>query len=136
VLVTNEDGSRTVKFRDVPEAITSGQDRADALHQAVDCLEEAIAGRIADGLDLPCATKARRRDALVSLPATMAAKAALYLTVREAGLTNTAAARRLGIDEKEVRRMLDPRHNTQLSRIQEALSKLGKRLLVSMDEAA
>ncbi|MCC6536980.1 MAG: type II toxin-antitoxin system HicB family antitoxin [Bryobacterales bacterium] len=136
-LVNNDDdGTLTVTFRDLPEAITSGQHRADALLQAADCLEEAIAGRIADGLDIPHATKARRGERLISLPATMAAKAALYLAIRESGLANTKVARRLGLDEKEVRRMLDPRHNTQLGRIQDALGKLGKRLLVSVEEAA
>jgi antitoxin HicB len=45
-------GVFTVTFLDLPEA-TSGKDRADALNQAADCLEEAIAGRIADELDIP-----------------------------------------------------------------------------------
>jgi antitoxin HicB len=39
----------------------------------------------------------------------MAAKAALYLAMREAGISNVQLARKLGCDEKEVRRMLDPR---------------------------
>ena len=46
-------GGFTVQFPDLPEAITSGKDRADARLQAADCLEEAIAGRIADGLGVP-----------------------------------------------------------------------------------
>lgn len=73
---------------------------------------------------------------MVSVPAAMAAKAALYLAIRESGWAKSAVAERLGVEEKELRRMLDPRHGTQLSKIQEALGKLGKRLLVSMDEAA
>ena len=32
-------------FADFPEAITSGVGRADAVAQAADCLQEAIAGR-------------------------------------------------------------------------------------------
>ena len=47
----------TVQFPDLPEAITSGKNRADALLQAADCLEEAVAGRIADGLDLPAPSR-------------------------------------------------------------------------------
>ena len=45
-------------------------------------------------------------------------------------------ARKLDCDEKEVRRMLDPKHPTKLPRIKEALDVLGKRLVVSLDEAA
>ena len=38
-----------VSFRDLPECLTSGDDREDALREARDALEEAIAGRIDDG---------------------------------------------------------------------------------------
>ena len=129
-------GGFTVQFPDLPEAITSGKDRADARLQAADCLEEAVAGRIADGLDVPVPTAARRKHIQVPLPAPMAAKAALYLAIQEAGLTNSELGRRLRLDEKEIRRMLDPRHATRLTRIQAVLDLLGKRLVVSMDSAA
>ena len=42
----DEDGSFMVQFRDLPEAITSGRDMADAIEQAADCLQEALAGRL------------------------------------------------------------------------------------------
>jgi antitoxin HicB len=54
----------------------------------------------------------------------------------DTGMTNSQLARKLGCDEKEVRRMLNPRHPTKLPRIREALELLGKRLVVSLDEAA
>ena len=97
---------------------------------------EAIAGRIADGGEIPRASRAGRGERLIPVPAPMAAKAALYLAMREAGMTNAQLARKLGCDEKEVRRMLDPRHPTKLPRIKEALDVFGKRLVVSVEEAA
>ncbi len=136
ILRPEKRGGFTVQFPDLPEAITSGKNRADALVQAADCLEEAIAGRIADGLEVPAPTLARRKHVQVPLPAPMAAKAALYLAIQEAGFTNSELGRKLGVDEKEIRRMLDPRHATKLSRIQTALDFLGKRLVVSLDNAA
>ena len=42
-----------VRFPDVPEALTSGDDLEDTLLQAGDCLAEAIAGRIARGNEIP-----------------------------------------------------------------------------------
>jgi antitoxin HicB len=66
----------------------------------------------------------------------MAAKAALSLAMAEAGMTNVQLARKLSCDEKEVRRMLDPRHPTKLPRIKEALEVSGKSLVVSVEEAA
>ena len=129
-------GVLVIAFRDVPEAITQGNGERDALWQAADCLEEAIAGRIADGGEIPKASAAARGERLIPVPAPMAAKAALYLAMREAGMTNAQLARKLGCDEKEVRRMLDPRHATKLPRIKEALDVFGKRLVVSVEEAA
>lgn len=73
---------------------------------------------------------------MIPVPAPMAAKAALYLAMGEAGISNSALAGRLHCDEKEVRRMLDPRHATKLPRIQKALELLGKRLVLSLEEAA
>jgi antitoxin HicB len=129
-------GGITVQFPDVPEAITSGKTRADALEQASDCLEEAIAGRISDGLEIPAPSAAKTTQPRVSLPAPMAAKAALYLAIKETGVSNAKLARRLGYDEREIRRMLDPRQATRLARIQHVLEMLGKRLLISMENAA
>ena len=135
-LTPEKEGGFMVRFADLPEAITSGVDRQDSLFQGADCLEEAIAGRITDGLEIPRPSSPRRNQVLVTVPAPTAAKAALYLAMREARIKNTELARRLGCDEKEVRRMLDPRHPTKLPRIQQALEALGKRLVVSMEEEA
>jgi antitoxin HicB len=70
------------------------------------------------------------------VPAPMAAKAALYLAMTDSRVTNTQLARKLGCDEKEVRRLLDPHHPTKLPRIKEALEVLGKRLVLAVEEAA
>ncbi len=126
----------TVRFRDLPEAITSGGDERAALEQAADCLEEAIANRIVMRMEIPAPSAARRGQPVVPVPAPMAAKLALYLAMKESGVSNAVLARRLGCDEKEVRRMLDPRHATKLPRIQAALGALGKRLVVGMEERA
>jgi DNA-binding phage protein len=72
----------------------------------------------------------------ISLTARMSAKAALYIAVRETGISKSELARRLGVDEKEIRRMLSPRHQTKLPRIEQALSALGYQLSVSLLKAA
>jgi antitoxin HicB len=132
----DKSGVLVITFRDVPEAITQGNGEKDALWQAADCLEQAIAGRIAGGREIPRASRAARGERPIPVPAPMAAKAALYLAMKESGITNVQLARKLGCDEKEVRRMLHPRHPTKLPRIEEALAVLGKRLALSVDEAA
>jgi antitoxin HicB len=128
-------GRFTVTFKDVPEAITWGDGLEDTLWQATDCLEEAMAGRIRRGDDIPIPSKPRKRQHLIPVPAPMASKAALYLAMCELGLTKVGLAKRLGCDEKEVRRLLDPRHPSKLPRIEAALAALGKQLVVGVQAA-
>lgn len=132
----NEAEVFTVTFRDVPEAITWGHGLLDALWQAADCVEEAIAGRLRRGDSIPIPSRPRRGETLIDVPALTAAKAALYVTMKQAGVRGSQLARKLGWDAKEVGRLLDPRHATRLSKIEQALSVLGKRLVIAIDEAA
>src|SRR5215212_4276181 len=81
------DGGFVVTFPDVPEAITQGNDVTDALVQAADALEEAIAGRIRRGDSIPEPSKAGLDQPVVLVPALTAAKAALYLALSEAGIS-------------------------------------------------
>jgi antitoxin HicB len=130
------DGGFVVTFPDIPEAITQGEDGPDALTQASDALEEAIAGRIRRGDPIPPPSSAKGLP-IVPVPALTAAKAALYLALRDAGMSKSELASKLDCDEKEVRRLLDPRHPSKLSRIQKALAALGKGISVRLvNEAA
>ena len=130
------DGGFVVTFGDIPEAITQGETIAEALAEAADALEEAVAGRIRRGDAIPEPSPAADRPT-VPVPAQTAAKAALYLALQETGISKSELAARLGCNEKEVRRLLDPRHPSKLPRIQKALAVLGKGLSVRLiDEAA
>jgi antitoxin HicB len=125
-----------VRFPDLPEALTGGDDLADTLAQAADCLAEAIAGRMARGDEIPSPSKPKRGQHLVSVPLYLAPKLALYLAIRERGIPNTELARRLGVSETVVRRMLSPKHDTRPEKIQAALVALGKRIVVTFEDAA
>jgi DNA-binding transcriptional regulator LsrR (DeoR family) len=61
----------------------------------------------------------------------LAPKLALYLAMRGQGVNNSELARRLGVTELVVRRMLNPKHETKAARINEALAVLETRLVVS-----
>ena len=124
-----------VSFRDLPECLTSGATEAEALIEAADALEETIAGRIVDGDPIPPPSARRSRERRVAVPPTMAAKAALVLAFRDSGLSRLAFARRLGVDDKVVRRMLDPRHATAANRLHRALRQLGRELIVESTAA-
>jgi len=125
-----------VRFPDLPEALTGGHSLADARLQAADCLAEAIAGRIVRGDPIPPPSASKRGHHRISVPLYLAPKMALYLAVRERGLRNTDLARRLGVSETVVRRMLNPKHATKPEKIQAALALLGKRIVVVFEDAA
>jgi antitoxin HicB len=125
------DGSLLVRFPDFPEALTDGDDRADALAEAADALSEAIAQGMIAGEDIP-APSAKRGRPLVAPDAIIAAKAALYNEQRAADLSGRALARRLGVGETEMRRILDPHHATKIDTIANALSSFGKRIEINI----
>ena len=125
-----------VRFPDLPEALTGGDDIEDTLVQAADCLAEAIAGRIARGDEIPPPSGPKRGQRLIGVPLDLAPKLALYLVMRERRIPNTELAKRLRVSETVVRRMLSPKHHTRPERIQAALIALGKRLVVTFEDAA
>lgn len=129
---TKEDDGWVITCRDLPEAISQADAKEDRIDVAEGCLQAAMESRIRDNEPLPVASKPRRGEVLISPPASTAAKAALYDAMRDAGITKIELARKLGIDEKEVRRMLDAGHGTKLPRIAEAVEVLGRHLHISL----
>jgi hypothetical protein len=68
------------------------------------------------------------------VPAQTAFKAALYEEIQSQSLSKIQLAARLGVVEKEVRRLLDPRHSSKLPRIAEILELVGKHIVVGVQD--
>ncbi len=128
----DEAGYFLVTFPDFPEAGTDGETLEEALAEASDCLAEAVAGRIARAEGIPKASRKQKGRYAIALPAQIAAKAALYLAMKTAGINKSELARRLSCDAKEVRRLLDPKHPSEMQRIEEALAAIGQELVVGV----
>lgn len=130
------DGGFLVTFPDVPEAITQGDDFADAWSSAGDALGLALRGYLAGGRSLPGQTA--RGGGLVPVPveAATAAKLAVIEAFAASGITKIELARRIGKSENEARRILDPDYATKLPLIEAALAAMGRHLVVSVREAA
>jgi antitoxin HicB len=129
-------GRLVVSFPDFPEAHTDGRNLEEAFEEAVDCLGSAIAFRMAEKEEIPGPSRLKSGQRLVPAPLWIAGKLALYQAIREAGLSNSELARRLGVRETVVRRMLDPDHGTKAERLQAALLALGKHLVIAVQDAA
>ncbi len=131
----DEEGWHLVVFPDLPGCATDGRTRRDALAQAIDALEEGLAVRIHYGEEIPVASSRRGRP-VVAPGARIAAKAALYEAFRAAGISKAELARRLGVDKREVHRLLDPRHGTSLDPLDQAVRALDRRLVIGWRGAA
>lgn len=121
-----KDGGFVVSFRDIPEAITQGETVDECREEAAGALQAALEGRILSNLDIPKASRPKRGEHLIAVPVQTALKAALYLEMQRTGISRVELARRLRIDEKEARRMLDPHHPTKADRLERALAVLGR----------
>ncbi|HEV2334297.1 MAG TPA: type II toxin-antitoxin system HicB family antitoxin [Stellaceae bacterium] len=135
-LTADPDGGFTVTFRDVPEAITEGDSREEALLRAEDGLESALAMYVMAKEPLPVPSAALPGEAVVPLSALGMAKAALYEAMREEGIGRAELARRLRWHLPQVARVLDLRHASKMEQVEAALAALGLRLIVDVARAA
>ena len=130
VAIREEDGDFVVTVRDLPEVVTSGSSLTEALELAADAIEVVIGMKLEDEHLLPQPTPVAPHEYAIPLEPRLATKASIYALWKAAGITKTELARRLGRNEAEVRRILDPDHGTKLDQLQEAAMALGARLVV------
>ena len=130
-----EDGGFNVTFPDVPEALTCGDDRAEALEMAEDALVVALCAYVANDETLPVPGEAEEGQVMVAVPPLVAAKLALYTAMRRQGVTADELAERLGLGEDAVRKVMDPDYGSHLTQVEKALRAVGRSLVVE-DRAA
>ena len=134
-LVADEDGHLAASFPDVPEAITGGADRLEAMEMAGDALAVALAGYVHQKRDIPAPSAAADGQELIAVPTVVAAKLALYSAMRAQRITTVELARRLGVSESAVRKLTNPDHRSQMGQVQKALQAIGHNLAIEVRPA-
>lgn len=129
------EGGWLIAFRDFPEGHSQAEGGEDLIDVAEGLLQACIEARLLDGLEVPEPSGARPGELVIGVPIETAAKAALLKAVAATGHSQLAIAKALQIDEKEVRRMLDPRHSSKLPRVARVLKALGKELRITLVDA-
>jgi antitoxin HicB len=130
------DGRVLVEFVDLPRVATDGKDEREAFEEAMDALGSDLSIRLSRRESIPPASIPKRKHRLVPVPLWLAPKLALFMAMRDRKVNNSELARRLGVHERVVRRMLDPQHATKTDRIQAALAVLGKQMTLEVKDAA
>jgi len=154
---TDDNGTLLVTCPDLPEVTTFGEDEDDAVRRAADAIEEALAARIARHEDIPapsCAAdqhtvnvgprlkvrldlpSSKPNQPTIGLSPLTTAKVGLYRAMRAAGMTKAELGRRLGWHAAQVDRLINLRHRSQIEQIDQALRTMGKRLDISVQDAA
>ncbi|WP_428490869.1 type II toxin-antitoxin system HicB family antitoxin [Rhodopila sp.] len=125
----------TITSPDIPELVSEGATRAEALERAQDALVSALSFYVDDARPIPVPSDARGRP-VIAVPTLEAAKLALHDAMITANMTNVELSHRLGIDEKAVRRLRDPLYRSHIATVETALHTLGRRLVVEVTETA
>jgi len=125
-----------VELIDLARVSTDGADHREAMEEAMDALGSDLSIRLSQREEIPTPSRLKRGQRLVPVPLWLAPKLALHLAMREQQVNNSELARKLGLQERVIRRMLDPQHATKAENIQAALAMLGKQLTVEVRNAA
>ena len=136
IFTKDENDTIIAQFPDVPEAITVGADKNNALEWAQDALVVTLTGYIEERRDIPSPSKPKKGQKTVPLPPQVAMKIAIYQGMRDQGITQAALGECIGVDGRQIRRILDLDHNTGLSQLVRALKCLGKELVIDIRNAA
>jgi antitoxin HicB len=133
----DREGSKTiVSFPDFPHVHTYADDEGEALRRAVDALETYLMSMIEDREPIPEPRRPKRRHRFITLPALTQAKIELYRQMRAAGIGKAELARRLDCHLPQIDRLLNLSHASRLDQIEQALLAVGKRLTISIEDAA
>lgn len=126
VTFDNDETGWAVLFSDIPEAMTGGDTREEALSLARDALVTALDFYFEDRREIP--QPSGEGETFVEVPASVAAKILLLNAVVQRGISNADLARLIGTRPQEVTRILDLHHPTKIDTIQMALKVLGRQL--------
>ncbi len=128
-----DDGTVMVSFPDIPGARTWGEDEGEALANAVDALETMLAAMIGDREDIPAPSPARGRPTVA--PSLLGAlKVAAYAAMRARGWRKADLARAMGLNPRQIDRLLDLRHASTVVQIEQALAVCGRKIEIETHE--
>jgi antitoxin HicB len=131
-----DSGRVSVRFPAVPEALTHGATRKEALAHAVDALETALSFYVDERRKLPVPGRLRRGRVMIEVTPLAQAKLALYETMQARGIGKAALAKRLDCHLPQIDRLLDLTHASKMDVLVRALAAVGKRLIVDIRDAA
>lgn len=131
-LTKDDNGTYLVTFPDLPEAITFGDDKHDAMKRAVECLDTLLAHKMKQGEEIPAAKK--KGGAVITPSPRVATKALLYKAAKKDKVSKAELARRLNWKYPQVDRLFNPYHASHIGQMTAAYEALGKRMVIGIED--
>jgi len=125
-------GGYVVTFRDIPEAITQGDDLQDARAMALDALITSMDFYIEDERAVPTPSACEDGEELVTLPLSVQAKVLLLNALVEKRMRPSDLASGMGISRQEVHRILNLHHTTKIDTLAKAFKATGHELQLQL----
>lgn len=131
-LTPDSNGTYLVGFPDFPEANSVGDNEADAVKNAVDALETALAIYFDERRAVPLPSSPARGQLVATLPALETAKVLLWNEMISQKVRKADLARMLDVHMPQVDRLFDLRHSSKIEFVEQAAKALGKTLVVGL----
>jgi len=134
VLEPDDNGTFLVTVPDVPEVTTDAETLEEAPVRAREALLHMLDRYMRDGRPIPVAADPAGRAVAEPSPLVVA-KLSLYQAMRDQEVSQSELARRLGLDPKQVQRLLDLHHRSWIDEIDRAMRAVGLALDITAKAA-
>ncbi|MBQ4666503.1 type II toxin-antitoxin system HicB family antitoxin [Aeromonas hydrophila] len=128
VIIEPDGDTWLARVPDVPEVLTGGDTREEALAEAAGALVTAFEFYVEDNCPVPLPSEPAPGQEVVTVPPSVWGKVLLLNAMCEASVSQSELGRRLGIPRQNVQRLLDLGHATKIDQLSAAIAALGHRL--------
>lgn len=126
-----------VNFLDVPEALTAGDTKKEAVKMAKEALLTALEGYIEQNKSVPLPiTKAKKDQPVIEVPTVLQMQILIWNKMKARNISKSELARKANMKESMVRRLLRPRQNPTMKSLTDMASGLGSRLVINLENVA
>lgn len=123
-----------IQFPHVPEALTEGASKEEAVSLAQDCLIAALGFYVKAWRPLPLPHISKNNEYVVNLPAIILAKLHLIKEMQEQNVSISQLAKRLRLTKQHVQDLVNLDKPAMFLFIEDAFSALNKRLIISISD--
>lgn len=127
-----KEGGYVVSFLDIPETLTQGDAREEALEMAQDALLTAFQFYFEDNEKIPEPSEITGDYIEIELPVSVVAKILMLNLFVDSKLTRSELARKMGVKKQEITRLFNLQHSTKIDTINQAIIAMGSKLSISL----